>query len=207
MDVLGEVIRWNGVCVPGFEPTAAPCPRCPLPWPFLAAQQLAWVRTNSIKPGDRVRLSIGATGLTALSAAVKQLGFNDFDLNTLITNAKLAAVWPLQGTAVKVWTPDDVLPADWPKDDVNTGSEFHAELTYSGTAPLDSTNVALTWVGKGMGGGACASDADCPSGQACVGGKCVQQQPAEQKGMSTAAVAGIAVAAVIAGGLVVWMVR
>jgi hypothetical protein len=204
-----EAIHRNGRPVPGFEPTAGPCPHCPLPWPFLAAEQLAWVRTSAIKPGDRVRVAIDAAGLTAIAALAKQLGVTDIDLNGLITNPELVKFWPLQGTDVKTWAPNQQLPPDWPSEDASVANEYRAELTYSGKIDLDSTNLAKTWVAKGLGLQSCSSDSDCPSGQTCVNGKCTPQQPPPEqpKGMSTAAVAGIALAAVAVGGLIVWAAK
>jgi hypothetical protein len=115
---------------------------------------------NQINPGDLVRVTMTAatfdTIVQSLGAAVQQVtGTQGSATGVAGAGAAAAAavgltpgaawvallrqlpVWNvLQPGSLQTWAPGDTLPADWPPDDVDAQSNYHAQFRYEGTVPL-----------------------------------------------------------------------
>jgi hypothetical protein len=160
----GALLAVGGVAYAATRSSApastAPAGTTPVPG-VPPAGSAVWVRTLTIKAGQTARISVptDAVGASAaiLGAAGAAAAFQVW-LATLQTPTMVNLLHSMSGTA---WGPGGpALPADWPPDDTNAASEYHAQFVYGETggnilpaiavAQIPLTGV-LAWVPKGLG--------------------------------------------------------
>lgn len=117
-----------------------------------------WVRAMALEPGQRVRISLPAGALAQIPGmpSVDLAGFEALLGTPTVVDA-------LGATNFNTWGPGATLPADWPPDDVDAATEFHADFTYAAAAAALNISYAtilvsalpipglLAWVPKGTG--------------------------------------------------------
>lgn len=121
-----------------------PTPSTPTPaTPAGPSAAVTWTPAPAqITTGTRVRISVAADDLAVLAqsigAAADYNGWLDILVNPVVQSA-------LQTPTLNVWGPNPSgdgtmypgpLPADWPQDDTNWATEYHAEFQYNGRQPL-----------------------------------------------------------------------
>lgn len=153
-------------------PSPAPSPSpSPAP-PATGGGGLLWVRATTINPNDRVRVSVAASDLQTLAqslgvavpAASDWAGMGAL-WQQVLASSQLQSVIEATG-GVQAWWPSpptqtntsgmapSALPTDWPTDDPAESSEYHAQFTYGGAAPVTVASLpipVLAWVAKGTG--------------------------------------------------------
>lgn len=123
-----------------------------------------WVASTTVHPGDQVRMAVlpadavqlaqsfatmiaqntATPSMLALQTAITQLNqqwapqtpTEQAGMTTFLQVGPVGDVLKPDASLV-VYPQGDVLPADWPTDDVNAPNEIHAQFSYSGTVPLD----------------------------------------------------------------------
>ena len=90
--------------------------------------------TSGIAPGSHLRISMTATDFATVtqSQAIQGTGITGW-INLLGSPSVQTAL----GTSnICAWAPGQALPLDWPADDLDAGTEYHADFVYQGTATL-----------------------------------------------------------------------
>lgn len=134
---------------------AAPTPTPAGPTPGVPPQgSTVWVRASTIAPGQQVRLAVDPTELDVAAQTIPGIGGTDLPgFESLLASPEVQTI--LRATSILAWAPGDAaLPADWPPDDTDAATEYHAQLVYGGNAPLLVSAIPFglrAWVPKGTG--------------------------------------------------------
>jgi len=119
----------------------------------VAPTPATWTRASTgtvINPGDGVRVSVASGDFAQLASSLNlplsAAGFQQF----------LALSKTLGATNATAWAPGDALPGDWPGDDPQPASEYHAQFVFNGPAPITVQAWSITpiiWTKSGGVGG------------------------------------------------------
>jgi len=158
LGALGVAVGIASASTSAPKPSPAPSPpHPPKPGPVLPpAGNVTWtIAPSQIVQGTRTRVSVSAADLAVLAQSIGTTadynGWLDILSNPVVQSA-------LQSTTLSVWGPNpsgdgtmypSPLPADWPSDDTNASTEFHAEFIYGGAQPLQLSAFPiplLAWV-------------------------------------------------------------
>lgn len=112
-----------------------------------------WVRATTVAPGARMRIAIDPGELQLASQTIAGVSADLPGFEALLAAPEVQTL--LHASSILAWAPaDPQLPADWPPDDTDASTEFHAELVYQGAAPLLVAALPFplrAWVPKGTG--------------------------------------------------------
>lgn len=109
----------------GGSPPKPPPPVLPPP------VGVAWVTATQLNPGDTVRISLPVAAFDQFAQSIAGLGTGIQGWTNLLAfvGAKLTGA---SGATITAWAPGDALPTDWPSDDPDSATEYHAQFAYTG---------------------------------------------------------------------------
>ena len=140
--VVGGIAALAGLAVASSSSAAAattkpttPTNSCANPAPLPPG--ITWQLVSGPVPaGTHLRISATAADFAAVTASITNLGTGIQGWVNLLAQPNVVAAF---GTAnMCAWAPGDTLPPDWPADDYDAQSEYHADFVYQGAQPFQT---------------------------------------------------------------------